>query len=161
MADLLTLRDVIGSDLTVFFEYECDPEAVHMAAFTPKDPADHDAFTAHWTKMLEADSVIVRSIVRDGDVLGSVLSYEESGKPEVTYWIGRQYWGQGVATEALKLFLATVDTRRPMRARAAKDNVASIRVLAKCGFEVIEEARGFANARGAEIDELVLELAEE
>jgi len=159
MTDTILLRDVIEADLPVFFRYECEPEAAQMAAFTPKDPTDHEAFTAHWRKVLAAPGVIVRTIVRGEEVLGSVLSYEESGKPEVTYWIGSDHWGQGVATEALRQFLATVDTRRPMRARAAKDNVASIRVLEKCGFRVIEEARGFANARGEEIDELVLELS--
>jgi RimJ/RimL family protein N-acetyltransferase len=161
MDDELLLRDVADSDLAVFFEHQSDSKAVHMAAFTRKNPADQDAFLAHWTEILSAPSVRARSIVQSGEVLGSVLSYEESGKPEVTYWIGRQYWGKGVATKALSLFLANVDTRRPMRARAAKDNVASIRVLEKCGFKVIEEAKGFANAREAEIDELVLELTGE
>ena len=46
-------------------------------------------------------------------------------------------------------------------ARAAADNAASLRVLAKCGFEVVGEDRGFANARGEEIDEYVLELGPE
>lgn len=161
MADALLLRKVVESDLAVFFEYGRDPEAVHMAAFTAKDPTDYDACMAHWARVLAAPKGVARSIARGREVLGSVISYEESGHPEITYWIGRPYWGQGVATAALKMFLATVDTRRPMRARAAKDNVASIRVLEKCGFEVIEETRGFANARGAEIDELVLELAAE
>jgi RimJ/RimL family protein N-acetyltransferase len=160
MSNAISLREIVESDLAVFFENECDPDAVHMAAFTRENPADHEAFMAHWTKILSSPSVIARSIVRDGEVLGSVLSYEESGQPEVTYWIGRQHWGQGVATESLRSFLATVDTRRPMRARAAKDNVASIRVLEKCGFKVVAEARGFASSRGAEIDELVLELEE-
>ncbi len=161
MTEALLLRDVAESDLAVFYEHECDPEALHMAAFTPKDPTDHGAFMDHWTRIMAAPSVIVRSIVRGADVLGSVLSYEESGKSEVTYWIGRQHWGQEVATEALRLFLTTVDARRPIRARAAMDNAASIRVLEKCGFKKVEEARGFANSRGTEIDELVLELAGE
>lgn len=159
MTDGLVLRDVSETDLSVFFEHESDPEAVYMAAFTPEDPANREAFTSHWNEILVAPSVIIRTIARSGQVVGSVLSYEESGKPEVTYWIGRRHWGQGIATQALKTFLAEVDTRRPMRARAAKDNVRSIRVLEKCGFRVIGEAAGFANARGAEIEELVFELA--
>ncbi len=75
----------------------------------------------------------------------------------MTYWIGREHWGTGIATRALAAFLA-VQPVRPIRARAAKDNVASLRVLEKCGFQVTGEERGFANARGAEIAELVLEL---
>ena len=58
---------------------------------------------------------------------------------------------------ALSEFLPVQNTR-PLYARAAKDNVASLRVLAKCGFMVSGYDRGFANARGQEIDEVVLKL---
>ena len=159
MSQSLTLREVEDSDLPTFYEFECDQESIHMAAFTSEDPTNREGFEKHWAMIRQAPSVTIRSIVRENDILGSVLSYEEEGAREVTYWIGRQYWGQGVATEALKAFLESVDTQRPMRARAAKDNVASLRVLEKCGFIVTGEARGFANARGEEIDELELELA--
>lgn len=154
----LGLREVEESDLEIFFEFERDPEAIHMAAFTAENPTDWSAFQARWKRILAAPSVIARTIVRGDQVMGSVLSYEESGRPEVTYWVGKPYWGQGVATTGLQLFLETVDRRRPVRARVAKDNAASIRVLEKCRFEVIHESRGFANARGVEIDELELEL---
>lgn len=157
--DGLTLREVTEADLDAIFEFECDPEALQMAAFTSDNPTDREAFRAHWNRILAAPSVIARSIVQGERILGTVLSYEEEGMPEVTYWIGREYWGKGIATEALTVFLETVDARRPMRARAAKDNLSSLRVLEKCGFIVTGEARGFANARGKEIDELELELA--
>jgi RimJ/RimL family protein N-acetyltransferase len=78
---------------------------------------------------------------------------------EVTYWIGRSHWGKGIATGALYAFLA-VDPSRPLHARVAYDNVASRRVLEKCGFRVIATERGFAEARSAEIEELVLRLDE-
>ncbi|MEM9016666.1 MAG: GNAT family N-acetyltransferase [Verrucomicrobiota bacterium] len=155
----IVLRGALRSDLPMFFEFQSDPIAVHMAAFTHEGTSHRELFLARWERILANPSVIARSIVRGEDLLGSVLSYEESGRPEVTYWIGRRHWGEGVATNALKLFLQTADTRRPMRARAAKDNLASLRVLEKCGFELVEETRGFANARGTEIDELELELS--
>jgi RimJ/RimL family protein N-acetyltransferase len=47
---------------------------------------------------------------------------------------------------------------RPLHARAAADNIASVRVLEKCGFVVTGHDRGFANARGTEIDEVLLTL---
>jgi RimJ/RimL family protein N-acetyltransferase len=47
---------------------------------------------------------------------------------------------------------------RPIGARVAKDNVASIRVLEKCGFEVAGENKGFANARGEETEEFIFKL---
>jgi hypothetical protein len=83
-------------------------------------------------------------------VAGSVLTYEdENEKPEVSYWIGKPYWGRGVATRALLAFLKRIKVR-PLYARAAKDNLASLRVLEKCGFTRIGEDKGFANARGGD-----------
>lgn len=98
----------------------------------------------------------IRTIELDGAVVGSVLSYEQDGLPEVSYWIGRAHWGRGIATEALRRFLRDEETRRPVRARAAGDNIGSVRVLEKCGFTVRAVERGFAAGRGEEIEELVL-----
>ncbi len=154
----LLLRDVIDNDLATFFEQQRDPVACQMAAFTAKDPTDQAAFLAHWEKLRAAATVIVKTIVLDGRVVGHVMSYEEDGRCEVTYWLGNEYWSRGIATRALADFLAHVNERRPIFARAAKDNAGSRRVLEKCGFEVIGEDRGFANARGGEIEELLLEL---
>jgi RimJ/RimL family protein N-acetyltransferase len=104
-------------------------------------------------------TVIARAIVVDGEVAGTIGSWGEPDEREVTYWIGRSYWGRGIATGALNAFLA-VDRSRPLRARVASDNVASQRVLEKCGFRVVATERGFAEARSAEIEEFVLRLEE-
>ena len=155
----LVLRNVVEDDLPLFFDFQLDPDANYMAAFTTKDPTNREAFTAHWNKILADPTTINRTIVCDGKVVGSVSSYEEASKPEVTYWIGRAHWGKGLATRALTAFLAQVNTTRPIYARVAKDNLGSRRVLEKCGFQVVDEMKGFANARGAEIEELLLELS--
>ncbi len=154
----LQLRPVLDDDLAIFFDQQLDPDANYMAAFTAKDPADRAAFMAHWQRILASPTVIVRTIVVDDAVVGSVLSYEEDGRPEVSYWLGRPYWGQGIATRALAAFLADVNQARPIYARAAKDNVGSLRVLAKCGFAIVGEDKGYANARGTEVEEYVLAL---
>ncbi|MGW0946702.1 GNAT family N-acetyltransferase [Streptomyces sp. NPDC002623] len=153
---LIDLRRVHDSDLPVFYRQQNDPEAVRMAAFTPKDPADRDAFDAHWEK-IRASSAVLRTILADGDVVGSTAVYGEPGEREVTYWVDRAYWGQGIATAALSALLAEVP-ERPLFARAAADNAGSLRVLEKCGFRPTARAAGFANARGAEIEEIVLRL---
>ena len=150
------LREVHDSDLPVFYRQMNDPEALRMAAFTPKDPADRDAFDAHWSRIRSSVDVL-RTILADGDVVGSAAVYGEPGEREVTYWVDRAYWGRGVATAALRGLLAEVP-ERPLYARTAADNEGSLRVLTKCGFEVRARAQGFANARGEEIDELVLTL---
>ncbi|MGW0814949.1 GNAT family N-acetyltransferase [Streptomyces viridiviolaceus] len=152
----IALREVHDSDLPVFYRQLNDPEALRMAAFTPADPADRDAFEAHW-KRLRASDDVVRTILGDGDVIGSAAVYGEPGEREVTYWVDRAYWGRGVATAALRALLAEVP-ERPLYARAAADNAGSLRVLEKCGFRASARARGFAEARGEEIDEVVLHL---
>ncbi len=160
MSNELLLRNVVKDDLPIFFEYQLDQEANYMAAFTAKDPTNQEAFMAHWHRNLTDETVILQTILFNGQVAGSVSSYEEEGRPEVTYWLGKEYWGKGIAIWALTEFLTQHNKTRPIYARAAKDNLGSRRVLEKCGFTIIGESRGFANARGQEIEELLLKLAE-
>lgn len=153
----IQLRDTVQDDLAVFFSHQQDPTAVHMAAFTAKKPSDWRAFERKWGEILEDATVVVKTIEVDGRVAGHVAKYLRDGLPELTYWIGREYWGRGVATAALRAFLVIIQDR-PIHAAAAKDNIGSIRVLKKCGFVVTGEQMGFANARGIEIPELLLTL---
>lgn len=145
------------ADLPLFFEWQRDPVGNHMAAFTAKDPSDRAAYIAKWTRLLADDAIIKKTALVDGQVVGTIAKFELFGKPNVTYWIDREFWGRGFATQALSLFLREV-TSRPLYASAAKDNVGSLRVLEKCGFQIIGIERGYANARGEEIDEVMLEL---
>ncbi|MBI3890434.1 MAG: GNAT family N-acetyltransferase [Candidatus Wallbacteria bacterium] len=151
------LRTVVEADLAVFFEHRRDPVANRMAAFTAKDPNDRAAFSEHWQKLLADESVILRTILWQGQVAGHIGSFLMQGKREVMYWIGREFWGKGIATDALSQFLRQV-TERPLYAGAASDNLGSIRVLEKCGFQLCGNGRGFSNARGQETDEVLLVL---
>jgi len=151
------LRDVAEGDLPTFFEQQLDEEANRMAAFTAKEPANRVAFRAHWAKVLDDGNIRIQTILFEGSVAGYVLSHGWFGDPEISYWIGKAYWGKGVASQALAQFL-TYQKVRPLYARAAKDNRASLRVLAKCGFIITGEDKGFSNARGEEVEEYVLVL---
>lgn len=151
------LRDVRDDDLDVLFQHWIDPEANRMAAFTSENPADRAAFDARWARLRANPTVTALTVELDGEVVGTVSSWDNEGNREVTYWLGREHWGKGIATRALAEFLL-VETTRPLHAAAAKDNAGSIRVLEKCGFERVGEGRGYANGRGKEIDEVILEL---
>ena len=155
--DVVALRDVTHADLPLFFAHQQDAAANHMAAFTAKDPADWNAFQAHWIRIQDDDENTNQTILYNGKVIGHVSSFDQMGQREVTYWLDRAYWGRGLATKALKEFLRRF-TVRPLFARAVKDHAASLRVLAKCGFVVVGEDSGFANARGQEVEEFILEL---
>ena len=156
------LRDVTEGDLPIFFEQQRDPAANRMAAFTAEDPADRAAFMAKWAKILGDDSITKQTILFGGQVAGNIGAFVApwSGKLEVTYWIGQEFWGKGIATKALAVLLSAVKTR-PLYAHAARDNIASLRVLEKCGFTIVGYKRAFANARAEEVEEAVLELRAE
>lgn len=159
MTSHLTLRDVILDDLPTFYEQQRDPDAIAMAAFTVKDPANVEHLHLHWKRILADPTVRIKTIVVDAQVIGYVSSYVEAELPEVTYWLGKPYWGKGYATAALTMFLTTVQPTRPLAARVAKDNQASLRVLAKAGFRIVGEDRGYAHGRRADVEEFLLRLA--
>src|SRR3954468_14991672 len=131
----VTLRDIIPSDLDVYFVQQQDPQANHMAAFTSRDPFDRDAFDIHWTKIMSDSTIINKTILYNGQVAGNIAKFTMFNQPEIGYWIGKEFWGKGIATQALQQFLKVV-TLRPLFAAAARDNAASLRVLQKCGFVI-------------------------
>ena len=148
------LRDVVEADLPIFFEHQRDPEANRMALFPARE---REAFDAHWKKILARDDVTTKTVLFEGEVAGNVVCFERDGRREVGYWIGREFWGRGLATKALRELLDEV-TIRPLHARVATSNVGSIRVLEKCGFSIRDRETIFDDAIGEEIEELVMEL---
>lgn len=153
----VTLREVVAADLPVFFAHQNDQQARHMAAFTGGDIPDWQAYQALWARLLADSTIIMRAIVVGEQVAGMIDRYEEGGTAQIGYWLGREYWGRGLATAALRQFLALVH-ERPLHASTASDNLASISVLQKCGFRITGRRRGYAEARGEEIDEVLLRL---
>jgi RimJ/RimL family protein N-acetyltransferase len=149
----ILLRDVVEEDLPVLFEQQLDSDATWMAAFPSRD---RDAFMAHWEgKILGNAAVIAKTILLDGEIAGNIVCFELDGTPLVGYWIGKEFWGKGVATRALRELLGQVTTR-PMHAHVARHNVGSIRVLEKCGFRVLREEK--VTVLGEELEELVMGL---
>jgi RimJ/RimL family protein N-acetyltransferase len=155
----VALRPIEDSDLDVLFDQMRDPESVRMAAFTAKDPHDRAAFDAHMAKIRASPEVTNRVITLDGRLVGSIASFVIDGDTEVTYWIDRSFWGQGIASRALALLLESVHVR-PVFARAASDNTGSLKVLQRAGFAITGTDTGFANGRNTEIEETILRLDE-
>jgi RimJ/RimL family protein N-acetyltransferase len=150
------LRSVEDQDLDVFFVHQADPQAVEMAAFPARDK---DRFAAHWAKLRADDTLVVRTIVADGVVAGNLGSWPDNGQQLLGYWIGREWWGRGVATQALALFVDEVPIR-PLYAHVAAHNVGSIRVLEKCDFrrDRVQEAEAEAPAPEDAIEEFIFVL---
>ena len=124
------LRRVEDQDLDVFFEHQADPLGVEMAAFPARD---EEQFAAHWAKIRADDTLVLRTIVADDEVAGNIGSWPQDGQQFLGYWVGREFWGRGVATRALALLAYEVSVR-PLYAHVVVHNLGSIRVLEKCGF---------------------------
>jgi RimJ/RimL family protein N-acetyltransferase len=155
MSGDVVLRDATNDDLPVFFEHQREPDANQLAAFPARD---REAFMAHWTKILGDETVVKKAILFEGRVAGNVVSWGRSGEREIGYWVGKSFWGKGIATAALSEFLGHEATR-PLFAHVAKHNAASIRVLEKCGFIVVGEDKEFSKLGGSLIEGVVLKLA--
>ena len=150
----VALRAVIDSDLPVFFEHQRDPQSVAMAAFPSRE---REAHMAHWRKIMAEPSNTTRTILCDGQVAGNILSWDAADGREVGYWLGREFWGRGIATRALELLLEEL-RMRPLYAHVVRHNAASRRVLEKCGFVVVGAAGALPEPGAEPIAELILRL---
>jgi RimJ/RimL family protein N-acetyltransferase len=126
------LRDVVEADLEVLFLQQDDPEANRRASF-PARP--RDAFMTHWrTVVLANPTGLAKAVMADGEVAGNIVSWTQDDRRYLGYWLGQAYWGRGIGTAAVRLFLAE-ERIRPLYAEPHQDNAASVKLLERCGFE--------------------------
>lgn len=153
----IKLRPTEIADLDFLFQFQLDKEGGYLAAFMPKDPTDKTAYLNKYTKLLDDPTVNNQTIILANTIIGSIATFLLEGDREITYWIDKNFWGQGIATKALRQFLF-VETTRPIFGRVAFDNFGSQKVLEKSGFVKIGSDWGFANARQEEIEEFIYKL---
>jgi RimJ/RimL family protein N-acetyltransferase len=152
MSDDVRLRDVEEADLEVFFEQGLDPEAIRRSKFPPRD---RQTFMTHWaTNVLGDPTVFVQTVTVDGEPAGNIVAWWEQDKRFIGYWFGRRYWGRGIGTKALTLFLRR-EKGRPLYADPFAGNTGSVRLLEKCGF------RRAGTVRHGEYEHIVLVLRED
>jgi RimJ/RimL family protein N-acetyltransferase len=144
---------VESSDLDTFFKHQRDPVALRIGTLASRERAEFDA---HWASILEDSLAIQRTVECNGVVVGYVCSFVREGLREVAYWYGRQHWGKGIATGALREFLGEVQ-ERPLFARVTVDHTASRRVLEKVGFYV-KARESIVESSGSEGEEYLLQL---
>jgi RimJ/RimL family protein N-acetyltransferase len=149
------LRRVEDPDIDVFFDHQADPSAAEMAAFPSRDK---EKFAAHWAKIRADGTTVVRAIVADGVVAGNIGSWQQDGQRLLGYWIGREQWGRGIATQALARFLIEDEPTRPVYAHVAVHNAGSIRVLEKAGFQRDREGEAQVPPPDDGIDEFIFVL---
>jgi ribosomal-protein-alanine N-acetyltransferase len=157
MSYQITLSKTEPEDLNALFQFQLNEEANYLAAFTSNNPNDKTAYIEKYTKLLTDPTINMRTIRANDEIVGSISKFEIENDAEITYWIDRKYWGQGIASTALQAFLK-VEKARPIFGRVAFDNHGSQKVLEKCGFLKIGTDKGFANARQLEIEEFIYKL---
>ena len=158
MKILVALRDARPKDVPAFYRMHADPEANKAGDFTPRP---RPAFFNHWKKVLKNRLCLKKAILADGKVAGYVVSFYRTGtgrpkRREIGYWIGREFWGRGLATEGLRQLLLTHKTR-PLYARVARTNPASLQVALKCGFKRWKRG-SYVNEAGRTVEESILVL---
>jgi RimJ/RimL family protein N-acetyltransferase len=128
-----------------------------MAAFTRTNPADRSAFDAHYERVRRDPTNTLLAIESDGEFVGTIGSFTMEGEREVTYWIAPDRWGQGLATQALRAFLA-IETTRPLHGRVAAHNLGSAKVLTRAGFVEIGSETSYAPGVGDDVVEHIYRL---
>ena len=150
----IRLRDIEQSDLPTLYEFNLDPEANRLAATIPRSA---DAFQAHWENR-QADPNVVQKAILIGNVLaGCIVCFRQDGFDYVGFWLGKEFWGNGIASTALQLLLKEIKSR-PLYARVATSNGASLRVLQKSGFVVESVQISPGDERYQECEEALLIL---
>lgn len=135
---LVTLRDVRADDVPYLHALHVDEASARLAAVPARDA---ESFRALWAKILADPTTRRRMILAEGEPAGYALVFARDGHRDVGYWIARERWGQGIATEALRLLLEE-ETGRPLHATVAAHNRASMRVLERNGFRRVGEKEG-------------------
>ena len=133
----VTLRDVVESDVAAFYEHQCEPDACNMVGLEPRP---RNGFVSHWQSLLTNERVQKKTILVSsddkvccqGEIAGNVVCYPQDGMRLVGYWLGKRFWGHGIASQAVGLFVGFNDL--PLHAFVRSTNVRSVRVLENCGF---------------------------
>ena len=131
----VVLRDVDEADLEIFLRQEHDPENVRGSKFEPRE---RERFMNHWRRNILSDPTVhVQTVVVHGAVVGSVVAWWEGDRRFLGYVFGREFWGRGIGTRAVRLFLSR-EQDRPLYADPYVGNVGSWRLLEKLGFHRTE-----------------------
>lgn len=152
----IELRAVADTDVLKFFEHASDLGAVSMAA-PARATGSWPSFKRQWDRIKSDEAFDCRSVFLQDKLAGYIARFEQEALPSVSYWFGREFWGQGLARATLSLFLENV-AERPLYARVASSNEPSLKVLGANGFNQIGTSSYFSEAVGREIEEVILRL---
>jgi len=151
----LVLRPLTDADAFRIGALAGDWDVARMTARIPYPYTSANA--KHWIDDL-VEGEVVRGIEHKGELIG-LCGYVPAGKGavEIGFWIGRPWWRQGFATEAVQALIGhcfgEAGVRRVICGHFV-DNPASARVIAKLGFRFVGQDARWCEARRQEVEAL-------
>ena len=154
----LRLRTPVAADAAAIAALAGDFDVTRMTARMPHPylRIDAEGFISRAAQSASFDNqTLVIEHQTEGPIGSIGLFQSETGQPEIGYWIGKPYWGQGLASEALRGlqdWVKNVQGRRYLTAGHFADNLVSGQVLIKAGFLYTGEVRTlFSQARNTPV----------
>jgi RimJ/RimL family protein N-acetyltransferase len=150
VTDRLEIRPWQPEDRPAFAELATDPEMMrYMTNGVPMSDAEIDAYFVRQAATLEQNGFCMGALVEraTGRTIGlaGLQLLGTTGELETGYWVARDLWGRGYATEiangALRYAFETLQGPRVM-AITDPDNQASRRVMEKIGMTFLRETLG-------------------
>ncbi|MFY8351298.1 GNAT family N-acetyltransferase [Pseudoalteromonas sp. SSM20] len=137
---MLKLRRLTIDDKDALVNYLNDASVTqYLSSNIPSPYAQEDAIWFITKGSLE--NAMVRAIERNDKLCGVIGVYlkqaEYAHSAEIGYWLGKNFWQQGIATTAVKLFVDDIFSKTQISRiynPVTSANIGSIRVLEKAGF---------------------------
>ena len=137
---MITLRNFIESDTKQLIAILNDKDVTQY--LSTKIPSPYTEEDALWWINEGSQGELVKAIIFNNTLIGcvSVLAgeFEFNRTGELGYWLAKEYWQQGITTKATSMLLDTVFTKTNITrvfAYVCEDNLASMKLLQKLGFE--------------------------
>ena len=144
------IREHELADLDAYSDWQSDPEVARYIAWLPKTYAqsqdclsDAIAQQTMVPRILHFFAVV---FANTEEIIGNVgLTITGPGKGDCGWFLRRQYWGYGYATEGAQLLIEYAFQNLGLErvtASCAIGNLASEGVMLKCGFTCVERSEG-------------------
>ncbi len=157
----LVLRPLAMTDVPRIADLANDWDVTRMAARMPYPYTEEAAID--WLSSLENGEVVAGITLGQAIIglTGFAPLPSDPASAEVGFWLGKPYWGQGYATEAVGALIRHAFRTTPVKRLECAhflDNEASRRVIAKLGFRETGHGRARCQARRAAFDTVRYEM---
>ena len=156
----LTLRPPLEVDVDEITNNLSNPNIARMLGSAPQPYERSDAL--FWLNKVKQDRCVYT--LHRNRLIGCVGVHEHPDHLELGYWLAQPVWGHGFATEAARAVLARAFRMFDadcILSGAVSDNVASLRVQEKLGFETMGHARRFFLSRSPDVETVRTQITRE